>query len=127
VPTVLCIDDDPRTLAIREAILQSAGFHVFSVSKGFEGIELAKHQNFDVIVLDYAMPDINGEEVARALKLGHTEVPIVLCSGEYKIPETVFKVVDAFVTKGDAPEFLVKTIKSLLTRKKKQERRDKTA
>lgn len=116
MPTVLCIDDDPRTLAIREAILRAEGFHVLSASKGFEGIALANQHNFDAIVLDYAMPDINGEEVARTLKLGHPAVPIVLCSGEFKIPESVFKLVDAFVTKGDAPEFLLKTVKSVIDR-----------
>jgi two-component system, NtrC family, nitrogen regulation response regulator NtrX len=117
VPTVLCIDDDPRTLAIREAILHAEGFQVFSATEGFEGIALANEHNFDAIVLDYAMPDIDGEEVATALKLAHPEVPIVLCSGEYKIPDSVFKLVDAFVTKGDAPTLLVKTVRSLIERK----------
>lgn len=128
MPTVLCIDDDPRTLAVREAILRAEGFDVFSVNKAFEGIALANQHNFDAIVLDYAMPDMNGGEVARALKLAHPEVPIVLCSGESKIPESVFKMVDAFVTKGDAPEFLMKTIKSVLSRKKScQEGLDRSA
>ena len=117
MPTVLCIDDDPRTLAIREALFHGAGFQVFSVVKGCEGIGLANQQNFDAIVLDYAMPDMNGEEVARALKLAHPAVPIVLCSGEYNIPESVFELVDAFVTKGDAPEFLIKTIQSVIDRR----------
>jgi two-component system OmpR family response regulator len=117
VPTVLCIDDDWRTLAIREAIFHAEGFRVFSVTKGSDGIGLAHQYDFDAIVLDYAMPDMNGEEVARALRLVHPAMPIVLCSGEYRIPESIFKLVDAFVTKGDAPQFLVKTIKAVIGRK----------
>jgi CheY-like chemotaxis protein len=127
VPTVLCIDDDLRTLALREVVLHSEGFIVLSASKGLEGITLAQQHNIDVVVLDYAMPDMNGEELARMLKHEHPKLPIILSSGYGEVPESVFTVVDAFVAKGDAPEFLVKTIKSLLTRKKKQERRDKTA
>jgi CheY-like chemotaxis protein len=127
VLTILCIDDDLRTLTVREAVLRSEGFDVLSASKALEGITLAKQHNIDVVVLDYAMPDMNGEELARMLKQEHPKLPIILCSGYDEVPESVFKVVDAFIAKGDAPEFLVKTIKSLLTRKKKQERRDKTA
>lgn len=59
---------------IREAILHAEGFHVLSASKGVEGIALANEHNFDAIVLDYAMPDISGEEVASALKLAHPAV-----------------------------------------------------
>lgn len=117
MPTVLCIDDDPRTLAIREALFHAEGFQVFSVVKGSEGIGLANQHAFDAIVLDYAMADMGGEELARALKLAHPAVPIVLCSGESKIPESVFRLVDAFVTKGDAPEFLIKTVKSVMDRR----------
>ena len=126
MPNVLCIDDDPRTLAIREAILHAKGFHVFSVSKAVDGISLADQYNFDVIVLDYSMPDVNGEEVARMLRQEHPSLPIILCSGHDEVPESAFKLVDAFVSKGDAPEFLVKTIESVL-RRKNEGRRDRSA
>jgi CheY-like chemotaxis protein len=116
--TVLCIDDDRQVLSVRKAVLGAAGFQVLSANEAREGIAVANQEEIDVVVLDYSMPGMNGEEVARILKQGHPNVPIILCSGEDEIPEAVFEVVDAFVTKGDAPEFLVQTIKSLKARKR---------
>jgi hypothetical protein len=48
----LCNDDDLRTLALREAVLRSERFNVLSVSKGLDGIALAKQHHIDVVVLD---------------------------------------------------------------------------
>ena len=123
--TVLCIDDDRQTLMLRETILRAEGFHVFVSHTGAEGISLANQEKCDAVVLDYLMPDMCGENVARVLKHQHPELPVILCSGFSDIPESAFKIVDAFVSKGDLPEFLVATIKSVIARKKpsKRERR----
>ena len=116
--TILCIDDDLQTLALRQVVLRAESFLVLSASTGQSGIALANQHNIDVVVLDYSMPDMDGEEVARRLKQQFPELPIILCSGFVEIPESAFKLVEGFVSKGDAPEFLVAMIRSIVNRKK---------
>lgn len=115
--TVLCIDDDRQTLGIREVVLRAEGFQVLTAHDGRSGIALANENAIDVVVLDYSMPDMTGEDVARMLRQKNPALPMILCSG-YDVPESAFKVVDAFVMKGDVPAFLVMTIKSVIARKK---------
>ena len=116
--TILCIDDDLQTLALRQVVLRAESFLVLSASTGQSGIALANQHNIDVVVLDYSMPDMDGEEVARRLKQQLPDLPIILCSGFVDIPESAFKLVEGFVSKGDAPEFLVAMIRSIVNRKK---------
>jgi CheY-like chemotaxis protein len=116
--TILCIDDDREALLLREAVFRAEGFQVLTAPTGRQGIALANEQSCDVVVLDYSLPDMNGDEVARTLISAFPNLPIILCSGYDDLPEAVFKIVDAFVAKGDVPEFLVMTIKSVIGRKK---------
>lgn len=118
VPAVLSIDDDPQTLTLREAVLYAEGFKVFSASSGKAGIALANQYEISVTVLDYSMPDMDGEEVARVLKREHPDLPIIICSGFDGIPDAVFKFVEGFVSKGDSPEFLIAAIRRVIDRRK---------
>lgn len=119
---ILCIDDDPQSLSIREEVLRAHGVDVLSARTAKAGIAFARQNKVDAVVLDYLMPDMDGEEVARILKQEHPEMPIILCSGWDEISERVFKVVDAFVTKGDGREFLISVIQAVTTRKKLPQR-----
>ncbi len=115
--TVLCIDDHLQCLYLRGEVLSSAGFHVLTVNNGEAGIALAEQHAVDVLVLDYSMPKMDGEEVARILKKDYPRLPIILCSGLENIPQRMFDLVDAFVRKGDdGVEFLVSTIRAVGTR-----------
>lgn len=114
---ILCIDDDPQSLSIREKVLRAHDIDVFSARTAQAGIGFARQNKVDAVVLDYLMPDMDGEEVARVLKREHPELPIILYSGWAEIPERVFKLVDAFVTKGDGGKFLVAVIQAVVLRR----------
>ncbi len=66
--TVLAIDDDANALEIVSSHLQQAHFDVICASGGAEGIRLAQTSAPELIILDLMMPDVNGFEVAEALK-----------------------------------------------------------
>jgi DNA-binding NarL/FixJ family response regulator len=59
------------------------------------------------------MPVMDGEEVARVLRQDFPDLPIILCSGWDDIPERVFTLVDAFVTKADGVEFLISAVRKV--------------
>ena len=74
--TILSIDDDPQSLIVREAILRAEGFQVLSANSALEGIVLSNQHKIDVFILDYMMPQMDGEELAKVLKEQHPHVPI---------------------------------------------------
>ena len=116
--TILSIDDDPQSLSLREDVLRAEGFQVLNASSGPEGIALANEHTIDLVVLDYSMPEMDGEQVAKILRQTHPDVPIVLYSGMTEIPERVFALVNGFVMKPGGCLFLIATIRSLLSHKK---------
>jgi CheY-like chemotaxis protein len=80
MPTLLCIDDIPQGLALRKLMLGEKGYDVLTACDGPTGIEMARQNPIDVVVLDYKMPGMTGDEVAEIIKRERPEVPIILLS-----------------------------------------------
>lgn len=79
--TVLAADDDPIVRADLRLVLEHAGFDVCEDARdGVEAVELARTHRPDVIVLDLAMPRLDGVEATRCI-LGERDVPIVALTG----------------------------------------------
>ncbi|HXE97612.1 MAG TPA: PAS domain S-box protein, partial [Dongiaceae bacterium] len=66
--TVLLIENEPLTLSSLENGLQNNGYRVLRASNGADGIEMARHDSPDLIVLDLIMPNMNGFDVADRLR-----------------------------------------------------------
>jgi CheY-like chemotaxis protein len=66
--TVLIIDDEPALLELLAMTLVKKGFRVLSASDGRAGVELAQGQAPDAIILDLAMPDLNGSQIVEKLR-----------------------------------------------------------
>jgi CheY-like chemotaxis protein len=65
---ILVVDDDRDNLGLIHFILEKAGYQVLEANTGTRGIELARREKPDMILLDLAMPELDGWEVARILK-----------------------------------------------------------
>ncbi|MDD5134636.1 MAG: response regulator [Phycisphaerae bacterium] len=65
---VLVIDDDAMIRKLLESTLSRKGFKVFAAENGLDGIDLAKTENIDVVLLDWMMPEMDGMEVLAELK-----------------------------------------------------------
>jgi CheY-like chemotaxis protein len=111
---VLCIDDDEVGLLVRKMTLEAAGFKVSTANGGKKGLELLTGSQFDLIVLDHSMPEMNGGEVAEEIRLRCPGVPIVLLSAYVTLPEEDVRRVDAYITKGDSTETLLTTVRELI-------------
>ena len=81
---ILIIQDSPSVNAMLRLRLESGGFSVETVETGEEGVEKAKVGQYQLILLDYNLPGIDGGEVCRILKEeGNTRnTPIVLMSAK---------------------------------------------
>jgi len=115
VPTILCIDDFKPGLQTRKMFLEQFGFNVLTASSGPEGLELLNHHNIDAIVLDYRMPEMNGEELAmRVREVSSKRIPMLLLSGVVMdIPSNLRKIVDLQLIKGDPPAMFIEALDRL--------------
>lgn len=115
--TILCIDDQADGLVVRKLFLEAFGFGVMVANSGRQGLEILGHNSnsVDALLLDYRMPEMDGEAVAREVRLSRPELPIVMLSGYVQdIPERVHRLVNAFVSKGSPPAELLGVLNDLL-------------
>jgi CheY-like chemotaxis protein len=114
VPTILCIDDEVLGLEIRKVVLEREGYAVYTAPDGPSGIRLFREHPVDAVVLDYAMPGMNGGAVATALREIRPNVPILLLSAYLTLPEEVQNLVTLIANKGDGALALLGNVRRLL-------------
>ncbi|MET1026747.1 MAG: response regulator transcription factor CtrA [Dongiaceae bacterium] len=78
---VLLVEDDSNTAQSIELILKSEGYIVDSTDLGEDGLEIGKLYDYDIIILDLMLPDIDGYEVLRRLRSARVNTPILILSG----------------------------------------------
>ena len=78
---VLIVEDDSATARTVEAILKAEGFICDTTDLGEDGLEIGKLYDYDLIILDILLPDIDGYEVLRRLRGAKVETPTLILSG----------------------------------------------
>jgi|ERR1035441_18372 CheY-like chemotaxis protein len=96
---VLCVDDDQQVLDVTKELLEYKGYEVAAVSSGQAAVAQLRNQ-FDLVIVDYNLPDINGDVVAEFWKRDHPFVPILMVSGCPDLPAHALDHVNAHLTKG---------------------------
>jgi two-component system cell cycle response regulator CtrA len=118
---ILLVEDDPTTSKSIELMLGNANLNVYSTDLGEEGIDLAKLYDYDLILLDLNLPDMNGFDVLRQLRLARIETPILILSGndasDDKIRGFGFGA-DDYLTKPFHREELIARIHAIIRRSK---------
>ena len=118
---ILLVEDDPATSKSVELMLSNANLNVYATDLGEEGIDLAKLYDYDLILLDLNLPDMDGHEVLRKLRLAKIETPALVLSGyddaENKIKSFGFGA-DDYLTKPFHREELIARIHAIVRRSK---------
>ncbi|GGH47999.1 response regulator [Frigidibacter albus] len=118
---ILLVEDDPTTSRSIELMLTHANLNVYCTDLGEEGIDLAKLYDYDLILLDLNLPDMNGLDVLRQLRLARVNTPILILTGaddtENKIKGFGFGA-DDYMTKPFHREELVARIHAIIRRSK---------
>ncbi|KZB54035.1 response regulator transcription factor CtrA [Thalassospira xiamenensis] len=78
---VLLVEDDNTTADSIELMLKSEGMVVDTTDLGEDGLEIGKLYDYDIILLDLMLPDIDGYEVLRRLRDARVETPVLILSG----------------------------------------------
>jgi signal transduction histidine kinase/DNA-binding response OmpR family regulator len=86
---VLAIDDDPAAVKLIETVLGAEGYAVVGAQSGVEGLQAARTERPDVIILDLLMPGADGFEVVERLRAdpNMAEIPVVVLTAKTIAPE----------------------------------------
>ncbi|WP_299846966.1 response regulator transcription factor CtrA [uncultured Paracoccus sp.] len=118
---ILLVEDEPSTARAIELMLTAANYNVFLTDMGEEGVDLAKLYDYDLILLDLDLPDMNGMEVLRHIRLSRIDTPILILTGsddtESKLRGFGFGA-DDYMTKPFVREELVARIQAIIRRSK---------
>ncbi len=111
---ILCIDDESAALSVRKRVLESAGYRVLASRSSEEAVRLFRTESFNLVIVDYWMPGMNGIVTARQLKKINSSVPIIILSGLSQLPDETIGVAERWILKDEGPEYLLSAIRALL-------------
>jgi DNA-binding response OmpR family regulator len=116
---ILLVDDEPELVKAIEIRLKAADYEVLAAYDGQEGLDKAKKEKPDLIILDLMLPKMDGYKVCGLLKADtrYNKIPIIMFTAraqesDKKMGEEVG--VDAYITKPFEHQVLLKKIKELL-------------
>lgn len=81
--SVLIIDDDPAVRATIEVVLKRDNHVVVLADNGRKGLQLLQSGQFDLLIVDLFMPDMDGLEIVGHVKKSLPDLPIIVISGHY--------------------------------------------
>ena len=119
---IFCIEDDVEMIELLKLVLERRGFTFISAESGREGLEGIRAEMPDLILLDLMMPEMDGWEVYRQLKLDEAtrRIPVIVVTAKAQTIDRVLGLhiakVDDYVTKPFSPIDLVGRIERLLER-----------
>jgi DNA-binding response OmpR family regulator len=116
--TILCVDDDERSLSIRKVMLETRGYRVLTCTDPDCAVEMMKLGGIDLVLADLMMPKLSGARLIDRLKAISPETPALLFSGSVNCC-TEESLADGWLPKGEfAPMELLERIRVLLIRKR---------
>jgi len=116
-PRILCVDDEASILTTLKALLEASGFHVLTSMSGREALAILADQPVDLVLLDYAMPELNGIATAIRMKAMKPDVPIAFLSAYVELPGETVGIAECWVRKGEEdPERLLARLTELANR-----------
>ncbi len=113
---ILCLDDEAVGLAIRAAVLRSAGYNVFTASCAEDALQILADQPIDLVISDHLLQGTTGTQVAASMKQIRPDIPILILSGFTEAPEGM-EFADFFLSKLEGPPVLLATVENLLARR----------
>lgn len=116
-PTVLLVDDDPRILETGKDILEDGGYAVETAADGAETLRRIEARDFNVVILDFQLPDATGLELARKIRERNPLTSMILMTGHASLEMAVQAIQEAvydYLIKPVDPSQLKKTIAKAL-------------
>ena len=125
---ILIVDDEPQIVRVLKGYLETAGFQVVTASGGTEAIAAFRHEAPDLVVLDLMLPEVDGLDVARAIRR-QGDVPIIMLTARVEETDRLIGLelgADDYVTKPFSPREVVARVRAVLRRTERTELASRT-
>ncbi len=119
--TILLVDDDVNILDTAKDILEEAGYEISTASTGAQAIELLDKKAFNVVVVDFQLPDATGLELARKVRERNDFTLVVLMTGHASLEMAVKAIQEAvydYLIKPVDPAQLKRTLERALEKQR---------
>lgn len=119
MPRILVVDNETDILDLLDHHLTQAGMEVARAESGQAALDLLHETNFDLVVLDILMDEMDGFTVLKRIRDGEWEAPVILLSAKHELESKVYGLTlgaDDYVTKPFSPAELVARVQAHLRR-----------
>jgi CheY-like chemotaxis protein len=116
-PLILYADDNVNFLEAWTELLQQKGYEVLTATDGIEAVQAFRSHPVDLVLVDYHMPQMNGDAAAAHMKALKPDVPIALLSADDVAPPNERIGVDVFVSKSESVPRVLEIVDELLSRR----------
>lgn len=116
---ILVVEDDTNTRNLMEAVLTQNGFKTYEAEDGVAALYLMENQHIDLVVVDLMMPNMDGYELTRHLRLSWGQIPILMVTAKQELNDKkqgFLSGADDYMTKPVDEEEMILRIKALLRR-----------
>ena len=86
---ILIVEDELGIIQFLQQGLEEEGYRVTTASDGSKGFELIQNQKFDLILLDWMLPKINGLDLCKAVRIKDQSTPIIFLTAKDTVQETI--------------------------------------
>jgi DNA-binding NtrC family response regulator len=117
---ILLVEDDRPSSRVMSLALKTTGHEVMSAADGTEAMELLAIHDFELVITDLVMPQLNGLNLINAIRLKRPGMPVILMSG-YPAKDAGKAIIDqtaAYLQKPINPTSLVMAVERVLSKSK---------
>jgi CheY-like chemotaxis protein len=115
---ILCVDDNEQELSVLKFMLATNGYRVVSAHSGQEAIGIFADTPVDLVISDFAMPQMNGDQLVIRLKQIASHVPMILLGDPHKMGDQAHCADVLLPKKNCSPQELLERIKIMSARKR---------
>jgi CheY-like chemotaxis protein len=115
---ILCVDDNEQELSVLKFMLATNGYRVVSANTGQEAIGIFADLAVDLVLSDFSMPQMNGDQLVNRLKQIASHVPMILLGDPQKMGDHLHSADALLAKKNCTPQELLERIKVMSARKR---------
>ena len=115
---ILCVDDNELELSVLKFMLSTNGYRVLSATTGQEAVSIFSGTQVDLVLADFAMPQMNGSQLVERLKQIASHVPMILLGEPQKMGSELHRADAMLAKKNCSPLELLERIKVMSARKR---------
>jgi CheY-like chemotaxis protein len=115
---ILCVDDNEQELSVLKFMLATNGYRVVSACTGQEAIGIFAETQVDLVLTDYAMPNMDGNQLVSRLKQIASHVPMILLGDPQRMGGEIYAADALLAKKNCSSQELLERIKLMSARKR---------